>query len=81
MEMSELTDEENKEIKKVFEYVLNVKKKDSNVSVVEAITNYCFDNDIEIEYIGSLIYNCEWFKNFVCDDCKFFDNENRLDDW
>jgi hypothetical protein len=68
-------------LKRVFSYIIDIKKKDSSVSAVEAITNFCFSNDIEVDYIGSLIHESEWFKNFVASDCVFMENENKIEEW
>lgn len=68
-------------LKKLFKYVINVKKNDAELTAVDAITNFCFENDIEVEYVGSLIHDTEWFKTFVSNDCSYFENDTKVEDW
>ena len=68
-------------LKKIFSYIIEAKKRDSDVSAVEAITNFCFSNDMEVDYVGSLIHENEWFKNFVANDCCFMENDNKIEEW
>lgn len=68
-------------MKKLFSYVISVKKSDPTASAVDIITNYCFVNDLEVEYVGALISESEWFKTFVSNDCSYFDNDNKIEEW
>lgn len=64
-------------IKEVFSYI----NKLQNTPAVEAITDYCFRNDIEVEYVGALIANYDWFTQYVKNDCRYNENKNKILDW
>ena len=73
--------EDEKLLNRIFDYILSIRKKNEDIPVVEAITDFCFKYDYEVEDVGCLIGETVWFKNFVQNDCTLNDSENKVEDW
>ncbi len=59
----------------VIKHIEQVKTKDSDISLIDIIYDYCFKNNVEPEMVGDAISNDIYFKSFISKDCE---NNNML---
>lgn len=70
---SEMMDRYYAELTKdVLNFILQIREKDPTEPLVQIITQYCFENEIEPELVGDAISQDYYFKQYIENDCKTF---------
>lgn len=54
----------------IMEYITTIKQNDKSISLLEAIVDYGFKNNITVESIGDAIKDDNYFKSFIEKDCR-----------
>lgn len=66
-------------------YIEQIKEVETDISLIEIITDFCFKKDIELSIVGEAISNDVYFKSFIQKDCElhgfFKTNIKELDKW
>lgn len=55
-------------INKLLKYIISIKEKDKEISIIDLILEYSMRNDIDIELIGDAISSDAYFKNILEQD-------------
>lgn len=66
-------------INEIMNFIIKIKKKDPDQSLIDIIYDYSFKNEIDIELIGDAISEDVYFKSFIEKDLQFHTKAN--DDW
>jgi hypothetical protein len=61
----------NKLVSRVLEYIIEIKGKDAEMSLIGIIEEFCFKNNLEPQLVGDAISSNHYLKKFIEDDCKF----------
>jgi hypothetical protein len=64
--------------KRLLVYVLNVRESNPDEPLVQIITQWCFENDLDPALVGDAISQDFYFKRYIENDCKAY-SEYRLD--
>lgn len=72
----------NKLCKDVFKYVIDMRKKQPELAILELIYQYALINNLELELVGDAIYDNEEFKSMIASECKIKSrNDVVLEEW
>lgn len=72
----------NKLCKDVFKYVIDMRKKQPELAILELIYQYALINNLELELVGDAIYDNEEFKSMIASECKIKSrNDIVLEEW
>lgn len=72
----------NKLCKDVFKYVIDMRKKQPDLAILELIYQYALINNLELELVGDAIYDNEEFKSMIASECKIKSrNDIVLEEW
>lgn len=74
--------------KDILDYILKFREKDPNEPLIQIISHYCFEKDLEPELVGYSISRDYYFTQYIENDCKAFPeysliptNALRLEEW
>lgn len=72
-------------VRKIMEHIHNVKSNGSkDISLLDIIVDFSFKNDLDVQTVGDIISEDEYFKSFIEKDCKMHNiikNERASDEW
>lgn len=74
--------------KDVLDYILMFREKHPEEPLVQIITQYCFEKNLEPELVGDAISQDYYFKQYIENDCKAFPeycleqkSSTKIEDW
>lgn len=62
-------------------YIIDHKKIDETIGMIDLISDFCLKKNVPIELVGDAIASDLYFKQFIETDVNSKLNKNKLDEW
>jgi len=79
--MNTLTEHYSEIVNAVMLYIIEHKKVDKSIGMIDLISDFCLKKNVPIEIVGDAIASDTYFKQFIETDVVSRLNKNKLTEW